>query len=155
MRRILPLIVLFLAAVPSLGATDTVYGAGVHLDETLKISTLLADPDRYVGQKVRVEGTVTGVCSMKGCWMELQESPQAKVRIKVDDGVMVFPLSAKGKTGYAEGVVEAIPMTRDSYVAWLKHEAEERGQAFDPSTVGDGPYWILQIRGTGAKIVDR
>ena len=39
----------------------------------------------------------------------------------------------------AEGVVEAIPMTRESYVDWLQHLAEEKGKKFDPATVGEGP----------------
>jgi hypothetical protein len=147
---------LLLAAVPLLAAEETVYGTGVKLDETLKISVLLADPDRYAGQKVRVEGTVTDVCSMQGCWMELEESPQARVRCKVDDGgAIVFPISAKGKAGRAEGTVETIPMSRGDYVTWQKHLAEERGQAFDPSAVGDGPFRIVQIRCTGAEVVSR
>lgn len=32
-----------------------------------------------------------------------------KFRIKVDDGVFVFPLSAKGKTVYATGTIETWP----------------------------------------------
>jgi hypothetical protein len=145
---------LLLAATTALQAGDAVYGAGVKLDETLKISTLQADPDRYVGKTVRVEGTITEVCEMKGCWMELQESPAAKIRVQVEDDVVVFPISSRGKTGIAEGVVEALDMTREKYVEWQKHLAEEKGKAFDPSTVGDGPYRILQIQATGAKVLD-
>ena len=39
-------------------------------------------------------------------------------------------------------------------VGWLAHLAEERGEAFDPETadVGDGPYRIIRIKGTGARI---
>ncbi|HEV8578601.1 MAG TPA: DUF4920 domain-containing protein [Thermoanaerobaculia bacterium] len=155
MRKPLLLIALLLFAAASMASAETtVYGAGVKLDETLKISTLLADPDHYAGQKVRVEGTVTDVCSMQGCWMELEENPQARVRCKVDDGVIVFPISAKGKTGRAEGTVETIPMTRGDYVTWQKHLAEERGQTFDPATVGNGPFQIVQIRCTGAEVAE-
>ena len=154
-RAFLFLALTLLAAAPALQAEETSYGEGLTIRQSIPLSMLLANPDRYIGQKVRVEGTVTEVCQMKGCWMEIEESPKAKIRIKVDDGVIVFPPSAKGKPAIAEGVLEAIPMTRDSYVAWCQHEAEERGQAFDAATVGDGPFQILQLRGTGARILDK
>jgi hypothetical protein len=154
-RAFLFLALTLLAAAPALQAEETSYGAGLTVRQSIPLSLLLANPDRYLGQKVRVEGTVTEVCQMKGCWMEIEESPKAKIRIKVDDGVIVFPPSAKGKPAIAEGVLEAVPMTRESYVAWRRHEAEERGQAFDAATVGDGPFQILQLRGTGARIMDK
>ena len=151
-RAALLLALTLLAIAPVLYAEETNLGAGLTIDETLKISTLLADPNPYVGKKVRVEGKVTEVCQMAGCWMELEESAQARIRIKVDDGVIVFPATAPGKTAVAEGVVESIPMTREKYVAHMEHEAEDRGQKFDAAAIGDGPFQILQIRGTGARI---
>jgi hypothetical protein len=45
-------------------------------------------------------------------------------------------------------------MTKEKYVTWLSHLAEESGRKFDPATVGNGPFRILQIRGTGARITD-
>jgi hypothetical protein len=154
MKRIALLLSLsLLAFAPSLRADAKSYGAGVTLAETTSVARILADPDAYVGKKVRIEGRVADVCPMKGCWMELSEGKAgSSLRVKVDDGVIVFPVTAKGKVAVAEGVVEAIPMTRERYVAWLEHLAEERGQKLDPATVGNGPFRILQIRGTGARI---
>jgi hypothetical protein len=48
-----------------------------------------------------------------GCWMTLAPAgvtgdTPATLRLKVDDGVIVFPVSAKGRTAVAQGVVEAI-----------------------------------------------
>ena len=160
MRRFAFLLSLsLLAAAPLLRADAKSYGAGVTLAETTSVAKILADPDAYVGKKVRIEGRVADVCPMKGCWMELSEGKAegkagSSLRIKVDDGVIVFPVTAKGKLAVAEGVVEAIPMTRERYVAWLEHLAEERGQKLDPATVGNGPFRILQIRGTGARIAE-
>jgi Domain of unknown function (DUF4920) len=143
-----------LAAFPALAAEKS-YGKGVTLAETASVAKILADPDSYVGKTVRIEGTVVDVCPMAGCWMELEEGDGAsKLRVKVDDGVIVFPVTAKGKLAVAEGVVEAIPMTREKYLAWLEHLAEERGQKFDSSTVGEGPFRVVQIRGTGARIAE-
>ena len=145
------LLVLAAAANPA-RAADT-YGSGVTLPEATSIEKILADPDAYVGKRVRIEGQVMDICPMKGCWMELaEEGGNASLRVKVDDGVIVFPATAKGKIAAAEGTVEAIPMTREQYIGWLEHLAEERGQKLDPEMVGEGPFRILQIRGEGARI---
>lgn len=140
-----------LAAVPGLAAKD--YGQGVKVAETTSMAKILADPDAWVGKRVRIEGKVMDVCPMAGCWMELQEGDGvSKLRVKVEDGLIVFPVTAKGKLAVAEGTVEAIPMTREQYVGWLEHLAEERGEKFDASTVGEGPFRILQLKGEGARI---
>lgn len=146
-------VVAFLALPIGLQAAEKTYGSGVTLTETTSVAKILADPEAYVGKRVRIEGQVVDVCPMKGCWMELAEQDGgARLRIKVDDGVIVFPVDSKGKLAVAEGTVESIPMSRDRYVDWLKHLAEEKGQAFDPSTVGKGPFRVVQIRGLGARI---
>ncbi len=143
----------FLALAAGLQAEEKTYGSGVALTETTSVAKILADPDAYVGKRVRIEGQVVDVCPMKGCWMELAEQDGgARLRVKVDDGVIVFPVDSKGKLAVAEGTVESIPMGRDRYVAWLQHLAEEKGQRFDPSTVGKGPFRVIQIRGLGARI---
>ena len=145
---------LALLLTPTLQADTKSYGAGVKTAEATPISKILADPDAYVGKTVKIEGRVADVCPMKGCWMELEEkgAEASKLRVKVDDGVIVFPVTAKGKVAVAEGKLEAIPMDRDKYVAWMSHLAEERGEQFEPSTVGQGPFKIYQLRGTGARI---
>ncbi len=129
-----------------------IHGGGVTLTETTSIGKILADPDAYVGQQIRIEGEVTDVCPMKGCWMEIAEPEGARLRIKVDDDVIVFPQTAKGKRAVAEGVLEQIPMEREEYVRWMSHLAEERGETFDASKVGEGPFHVLQLRGLGARI---
>ena len=74
------------------------------------------------------------------------------IRFKVDDGVIVFPESVKGKQVHAEGTVEVIPMTREQYSGWLRHLAEETGKRFDPESVGEPPYRVVRLRGSGARI---
>lgn len=146
------LILMAVLLIPVVCGAET-YGGGVAVPEATPIARILADPDAYVGKTVRIEGKVLDVCPMKGCWMELaQEGDGSSLRVKVDDGVIVFPVTAKGRLAVAEGVLEAIPMTRESYVGWMEHLAEERGKTFDASTVGEGPFRILQLKGTGARI---
>jgi hypothetical protein len=151
-RRVLCLGLILVAAAAWVRAGES-YGSGVKVAEATPISKILADPDAYVGKTVRIEGKVLDVCPMKGCWMELAgEDGKESLKVKVDDGVMVFPVTSKGKLAVAEGTVEAIPMTKEQYVGWLEHLAEERGETFDGSSVGNGPFRILQLKGTGARI---
>lgn len=130
-----------------------VYGDGVDVAEATAILDIVADPDAFIGKTVRIEGTVLDVCPKKGCWIEVGSGGES-IQVKVDDDVIVFPAAAKGRIANAQGKVEAIDMDRDRYLAWLGHVAEEKGETFDASTadIGDGPYRIIRIRGTGARL---
>jgi NACalpha-BTF3-like transcription factor len=101
---------------------------------------------------VQVKGKVSEVCARMGCWMQLVEAGKA-VRIKVNDGDIVFPKSAVGKTAVAEGTLRKLELTKEQAVARARHEAEERGTPFDPDSVTSGAT-IYQIQGTGAVILD-
>lgn len=136
------------------------FGEALSLEETVPITEILADPEAFRGQKVRVEGQVREVCPKKGCWMDLvppavADGTAESLRIKVDDDVIVFPRDAAGSTAVAEGVVEVIDLDRERYISWLAHQAEERGEDFDPSGIGEGPFQWVQIKGAGARLSRR
>ena len=152
-RRIL-LCTLALALAITAGAIAETeqYGAGVDLPTTTPIGEIVADPDAWVDKTVRVEGTVAGVCAKKGCWMELESREGDHLRVKVEDDVIVFPAEAEGRWAVAQGTVQVNDLTREQYADWLRHIAEEQGGTFDEAAVGDGPYRLVQIKGTGAEI---
>jgi hypothetical protein len=92
-------------------AQQTKLGEGVTIAEPTPIKALLEKPADYVGKTVRIDGVATAVCEHMGCWMAVapESDPKgATVRLKVEDGVIVFPVSAKGKKVSAEGVFEEI-----------------------------------------------
>ncbi|MCB1009860.1 MAG: DUF4920 domain-containing protein [Acidobacteria bacterium] len=131
------------------------YGAGVRLAESTPVSELLGTPDRWVGEQVRVEGEVAEVCEMAGCWLELRATGDDQmIKVKVKDGEIVFPTSARGKAAVAEGKFERLDFDREKYASYAKHAAEEKGQPFDEASIGDGPYYVYQIKGTGAEICE-
>lgn len=127
------------------------FGDGAGSGELVAIADILAEPETFDGQSVRVQGEITGVCPKKGCWMELRDG-EALLRVKVEDDVIIFPADATGRQAVAQGQVEVLDMTRERYEGWMRHLAEEQGEAFDPASIGDGPYRLVQIRGTGAEI---
>jgi hypothetical protein len=133
-------------------AAEVTYGAGVGKAQVVKISELMAHPDKYLGRAVKVEGLITAVCPKRGCWMELASDQEFQaIKIKVDDGVMVFPLDAKGKTATAEGIFTRIEVPAERVAAMKKHDAEEKGIPFDPKSV-KGAEVIYRIDGTGAVV---
>jgi hypothetical protein len=142
------------AAAAVSGQTGTVYGAGVSQPESVAMATLLADPKAYEGKTVRVEGTVTDVCPKRGCWFEMAgEQPGQKMRFKVRDGEMVFPMDAKGKYAQAEGVVAVQALSLEETRQYLEYQAREYGSTVDPASVTE-PMTIVRLDGTGALIRD-
>ncbi len=128
------------------------YGKKIKLKEKTKISSILEKPKEFVGKKVLVEGTVVGVCPKRGCWIELASDKQfQKIKVKVNDGEIVFPLEEKGKNALVEGEVYEIKMTKEQAIERAKHEAEEHNKEFDPNSV-TGPVTYYQIKGLGAVI---
>lgn len=142
-------VVLLTAAVAS---AEVRLGKPLTLNEPVPVATLMRSPDDSVGKTVQVKGKVTEVCEKMGCWMQLVDGGQA-VRIKVNDGDIVFPKTAVGKTAVAEGTLKKLELTKDEAIARAKHEAEERGTKFDPKSVRSGAT-IYQIAGTGAVILE-
>lgn len=141
------LIMLF--ALAACGTAETRLGKPLALNESIPIDKLLTSAPKYVGKTVQVKGTVRDVCRMMGCWMEIADENGKAVRIKVNDGDIVFPKTSVGKTATAEGVFSKIELTREQAVARAKHEAEENGRKFDPASVKSG-VTIYQIQGAGA-----
>jgi len=131
-----------------------VYGAGVASSETVKISTVLANPENFLGKTVRVQGPVVDVCKHRGCWIELaSDVEQQKIMLKVEDGEIVFPPEIMGETAIVEGVLEGIPLDHDQACAHLEHEASCQNKTFDKSTVPAEGITIYRIKGTGAVIL--
>jgi len=126
-------------------------GKPLTLKEPISVEKLLSAPDSYVGKTVQVKGKVTEVCEMMGCWMNLSDGSAKMIRIKVNDGDIVFPKDAPGKMAVAEGKLSKQELSKEQVIASAKHEAEEQGRKFDPSTVKSGKT-VYQIDGTGAVI---
>ena len=133
----------------------TSYGTGVTVRSVTPISDILAGPSSFIGKTVKIRGLVVDVCSARGCWMELAgDGPRQALRVKVEDGVIVFPADATGRRAVAQGKVRLQTLDRQRYVAWKKHLAEETGTAFDETAIDDGPFQLVEIAGTGAAIGD-
>ena len=142
-----------LLAAALLTAADLKLGKPLTAGEPMPLATLLAKPADYAGKTVQVKGRITEVCEMMGCWMDLVNDQGQKIRIKVNDGEIVFPKEALGKMAIAEGKLQKLELSKEQAIAEAKEEAEEKHRKFDPASV-KGPVSFYQIQGTGAVILE-
>jgi hypothetical protein len=141
-----------LALTVGLSAAVKKYGKPLTIKETTKISDIYAQPDKYKNQRVKVKGPIIDVCEERGCWLAVGSDKEFQsIRFKVDDGVIVFPMSAKGLTATVEGVVSISMLSEADQIAQGQEMAKEMKMPFDPKSV-KGPKLSIQIKGEGAEI---
>ncbi len=158
-RRILiqaTILTLLLASTTIVLAEEKQYGEAVGSTNnevvSIRLGELMASPETYVDERVRIEGLVDDVCPMKGCWINiLDQQSQETIRFKVEDDVIVFPAEAKGQQVVAEGILRAKNLDEAAARRWFKHLADEKGEAFDEASVS-GPVTIYEIEGLGARV---
>ena len=144
------------AAAPAAKSTanDKSFGAGIKLAQSTSIDAILASPKDWNGKTVRVEGMIVDVCPKRGCWMELAgDKPGQKLKFKVTDGEMVFPMDAKGRRATAEGVIAVKELSIEESKQYAEYQAKEYGKPYDPASISQ-PTVIARLDGTGAVILD-
>ena len=154
MRTLLATILLAIVFVSTVNAKALVFGEAVNEKDTMEISTLLASPQNYVDKRVTVAGTIVGVCEKRGCWMNLASDARfEKLRIKVRDGDMVFPMSAKGRQALATGYLKEIRLSLEQTQRYKASLAKRAGKTFDLASVTSGMS-LYQMSPIGVKILD-
>jgi hypothetical protein len=152
-RSAAALVAVVLCATLTLAAGPKKYGKALTIKDTTKVSDIYANPDAFNGKRVKVQGPIVDVCSEKGCWIALGSDKEFQtIRFKVDDGVIVFPMTAKGSTGVVEGVVTVTTLSEKDQVEQGEHMAKEKKVPFDPKTV-KGPKTSIMIKGEAAEIL--
>ena len=142
--RIAPLLL-----VASAFAAETRLGKPVTVEKATPVRELLEHPESYLGKTVRVDGEITSVCQAMGCWMEVRDDSGASIRLKVEDGEIVFPKDGAGRKVAAQGTLEKLVLTPQEHAAALEHEAHETGKPVDRTRPAQGTT-IYRLRGQGA-----
>ena len=131
------------------------YGENLSKEPTYNIEQLLSSVDNYLNKNVLISGIISEVCPMRGCWLEIEdEKTKKKIRIKVTDGEIVFPLSAKGKNVIAEGVFTRLELSTKQAKNWKHHLALEKGVILDTANIilATSDYYEYRINSNAAKI---
>ena len=107
-------------------------GKDITLTEKTNISDILANPESYIDKTVLVEGEVLDVCHNMGCWMDISSGIiDEKIKVKVKDGDIVFPVDAIGKQALVEGKVYKIELSEQDakdYYGSEEHTSELQSQ---------------------------
>lgn len=133
-------------AIPSNGVLKR--GAMIGKAKKVSLAKIMADPSKYAGKMVRVEGVIVRSCKMEGCWMELAPNANAKsVRVKMKDHGFFIPLDSAGAKAKAEGVFTVKTLTKEE----VKHLVEEDGAKFD-NINADGTVTEISFEATGVEL---
>ncbi len=87
------------------------YGAEATAEGALPVEAVLAEEELYVGETVKLEGTVREVCQHRGCWLTLDTGTEREVRIDVlrdEDGEYKFtvPNDISGQRVVVSGMLK-------------------------------------------------
>lgn len=134
-------------------ATETkTFGEKLTLKETTLISEINASPEKHVDKAVRIEGRVIDVCKKRGCWIKIASDKEYEsLLVKVDDGVIIFPMESKGKMALVEGKIEKVTLSMEQTLKREEHKCELEGKKFDAAKVTK-PEVLYRLRATGAQI---
>ena len=152
MKKLVSAAAVLLLASPLAAGEARSYGKPLTVKDVTRVSDILAHPEQYQGKRVKVEGAVVDVCKMRGCWIKIAgDKDFESIRFKVDDGVIVFPMTERGKTAVVEGVVSVTTQSVEEQIKQGEHMAQEEGKTFDPKSV-TGPRTVVMLKGEGAEI---
>lgn len=128
------------------------YGKGANMKLLTPVSKVLKTPDLFKDKDVTISGRIVDVCTHRGCWMKLSSDKKYQtLRIKVKDGDMVFPLTAKGRMAFATGKLKGSKLSKEKAIKYLSYLAKESKESFDPKSV-KGPMTIYQLIPHGVTI---
>lgn len=130
-------------------ADGTVYGADINTStQVLTVKDIFADISSFEGKTVVVEGTISEVCKVGGCWTIITDGEnyiraltQHKFIIPKDMDV------SKNYKALIEGEFAVKEITEEQ----AKHFAEESGKPTDGIV---GPQKMYRIKATGIKILN-
>ena len=131
------------------GAADgewTQFGEPVSDATEVALASLLDNPSDYTGQTVRVEGTISDVCQMAGCWMVIADGERT-MRVTMKDHAFAVAKDSATKIGTIEGVVIA----READPERAAHFASESANP-DAMPENSGAAMLYEINAAGVRI---
>ena len=132
------------------------YGNHMQKGVAQKIHEILKKPNEYLNKNVLVSGMIDDVCPMRGCWIQISDKNQTgPIRVKVTDGEIVFPLSAKNHNVTVQGTFVRLDLSKDQAINWKVHLAKEKGIDLNPNSIvlQKEDYYEYRINCTGARVL--
>ena len=120
----LALSVLWATAVVGQSSEAQHFGEPITTENALAPAEFINTVEQRGEATAKVEGEVTNVCAVKGCWMTMDVGGQ-EMMVRFKDYGFFVPKDAAGKTAVVQG--QAKVDTVD--VATLRHYAEDAGKS--------------------------
>ena len=120
------------------------------------VRKLLKNPDKYLNEEIIATGIVKEVCPIRGCWLQiLNDSIFGNIRVKVMDGEIIFPKSAKNHNVTVEGTFVRLELSKEQAINWKVHLEAEKGIELNPNDIvlKEEDYFEYRINCTGAVIL--
>ena len=124
------------------------FGKPLSIKKALSLEEALQRPAKYQNQKVLLEGKISDVCQMKGCWLMLSDGERT-IRLKFEGYSFFVPKDSRGKKARAEGRLIQETLSEDM----ARHYAEEQSVKSDPSKI-KGPQRVVTFEAVGVAILD-
>ncbi len=122
-------------------------GAALGKSKKVKLAKVMANPSKYSGKMVRVEGVIVRSCRMEGCWLELAPNADGKaVRVKMKDHGFFIPLDSAGAMAKAEGIFTVKTLTKEM----VDHLIEDGGKFENRNA--DGTVTEIAFEATGIEL---
>ncbi len=132
---------------PVSGQPMLVVGAELSGAAPVTVQQLLAHPDQFAGQRVRLEGDVSAMCHHKRRWFAVQDPGDRSgryVRVMTAPAFLVPPQSI-GKKARTEGLVEVVDVPGSTE----RHLAQDHGLGSAPAETQKR----VVLRATGAELI--
>jgi hypothetical protein len=129
-------------------ASVRTFGKPLSIKKALSLQQALQQPAKYQNQKVLLEGKISDVCQMKGCWLMLSDGERA-IRIKFEGYSFFVPKDSRGKNVRAEGRLIQETLSEDM----ARHYAAEQSAKSDLSEI-KGPQRVVTFEAAGVVILD-
>jgi hypothetical protein len=114
------------------------FGDGIRAGAApMTLRKALADAAELGGKTIRVRAPITGVCQVKGCWMNLgkpDEKGNPPLFVKFKDYGFFMPKDASGRVAIVEGTMSF----KQETVAETKHYLEDAGKHDEAEKVTEG-----------------
>jgi hypothetical protein len=125
-------------------ATFAPYGADLTPEGAVPVRAVMAEPEAYRDQTVKVEGVIVEVCQMQGCWFTLDVDGRPGPRVLVareDNGDYAFtvPKDISGRRVVLQGRLYAEALSEEA----RRHYAEESTSQAPPPDV----EWRIDAEG--------
>jgi len=117
----------------------------------VSVEKAFANPEKYAGKTVEVEGVIVRSCKKEGCWMEMADGEGGKsVRVTFGDHAFFIPLNSAGMKVRAQGVFKTNILSKEK----VDHLINDDGAKFDKRNP-DGTVTEISFDASGVELTKR